>query len=103
MIIFEGQEYQKIHKFDCTVLNFQTAKGCGYCTVLPISPKEYREEQTKAGRTMKAKVEIIEYLHFIGFEITDDWGKIHSVTISKDMPGEIVTAKESAKPKGLLC
>jgi len=103
MVIFEGREYQKIRKFDCIVLNFQNTEGPGYFTVLPISPKEYREEQTKAGRTTKAKVEIIEYLHFVKFEITDDRGEIHRVTISKDMKKEITAAKDSAKQKGLLC
>lgn len=108
MIIFEGQEYSEIIKFDCTVINLRTAKGRGYFTALPISSKKYRDEQIKTGGTLgeiglKAKVEIIKILYFIKFKITDDWGKTHRIYISKDMKKEIAAAKESAKQEGLLC
>ena len=97
MIKFEGREFKKVNKFDCRVCDFDN-----YFTVIPISPKNYRDEESAKGYTMSAKVVITEDDEFTHFDIRDDWKKIHRVSLTNDMVKEIKTAKAAAIKQGLV-
>ena len=97
MVEFEGRQYDEVIKFDCRILNFTR-----YFTVLPISPKEYRDEEADKGHKLPCKVEINEDDKFTHFDITDDWHKVYRVSLTNDMKKEIKAAKKAARKEGLL-
>lgn len=96
-IIWEGEKYSQIKKFDCRVVELETKEGGGYCIALPISPLSFRKTNPT-----KAKVKIITKKDFTDFIITDDWGYPRIMSIPNEMKSEIQTAIKSAVKNGLL-
>ena len=86
-------------KFDCHVISVDFKGGGGFCTVLPISPREYRESQN---RILPDKVEIAYDSEYTTFIITDDWGNEYEVAIDNHHQTAINNAINSAKEEGLL-
>lgn len=82
-VIFNNEEYFKILKFDCSVVDLENINGGGYFTVLPVSTH--------------SKVEILKDVTQTTFKITDDWGKVNTMSIPNFMHKEITTATESAE------
>jgi hypothetical protein len=82
-VIFNNEEYFKIIKFDCNVVDLSYKEGGGYFTVLPVSTH--------------SKVEINKDNNRTTFIITDDWGKVHVMLIPNFMNEEIATAIKSAE------
>lgn len=77
-VIFNNKEYFKILKFDCSVVDLETANGGGYFTVLPASTHSKVEVRTDKTHTT--------------FNITDDWGKANTMVIPNFMHEEIAIA-----------
>ncbi len=97
-IKFNGKEYVAIEKFDCHTIDLTLPHGSGYCTVLPISPADYRRKTPT-----KAKVRITETIEgYVSFWCYDDLGYAHVIDIPKHMEKEIETATQAAKDFELL-
>lgn len=99
-IIFQGNFYDKVRRFDCNVVDLGYNEGGSFFTVIPISPVEYR----RANPT-KAHVEITEPAavpNHILFSIWDDWGSCHEIYLPRKMSAEIEAAKKSAIEMELL-
>jgi len=91
-------EFETVDKFDCHVLSFAYHEGGGgFGTVLPISPKEYRE---KNGTNAKVIVEIGD--QSTKFIIDDDLGTTRLVDIDNSHSCEILNAIIAAHEDGLL-
>lgn len=77
-VIFNNEEYYKILKFDCSIVDLETINGGGYFTVLPVSTH--------------SKVEVHKDETHTIFSITDDWGKANTMIIPNFMHEEIAIA-----------
>lgn len=99
-VVWEGRQYKEIEKFDCHVVKLKyELNGCGgYMTVIPISPKKYREEE----RQTKAAVVITENAGWTLFSIYSDWGQCYEMNIHNSLAKEIKEAKNAAEEQGLL-
>lgn len=82
-VIFNNEEYFKIIKFDCNVVDLAHKEGGGYFTVLPVSTR--------------SKVEVKKDDTHTNFIITDDWGKVHIMLIPNFMNDEIAIAIKGAE------
>lgn len=80
-----------IEKFDCIVVDLGPGAFAGYCTVIPISPKEHRKDHPT-----KAKVEIQTYELYTEFHIWSDWGDQYIMRIPARMKKEIKAATDAA-------
>ena len=97
-VIWEGREYYRIKKFDCHIVDLQfTKEGGGYFTVLPISPLEYRRENSTQAKVIINKEETVTQ-----FIIYDDWGTPHEMVIPNYFAQDIFNAEQAAKEQELL-
>ena len=97
MIKFDGEVYTSIDKFDCHTIILISEGGGGYGTVIPISPKGYRDvNPTRAGVSVDIKS------HQTNFHITSDLGEKFLVEIDNCHSFEIVSAIISANENGLI-
>ena len=99
-VLWEGSQFRAIDKFDCRVIELShELDGCSrYTTVIPISPKEHREQE----RQTKAHVVVIESMYWTLFKIYSDWGECHEMYIHNSLFKEIELAKKHAWEQGLL-
>lgn len=97
-VFWQGRTYNSIKEFDCHVVDLETERGGGYLTVIPISPKEYRERH----RMTRAAVRIEIGDAYTVFKITDDWGAPYRMAIPNEMKEEIRVAKQAAIKQNLL-
>jgi hypothetical protein len=102
MIKYNGMKFDSIRTFDCITLSFSGGTGGNYTTCLPISDKQWREQEIAKGRNMKAKVEVKNKGTYTQFNITDDWGTIETVIIDNIHDNEIKHAVNKAKEYGLV-
>lgn len=103
-IIYEGQEYYGIIKFNIYVIDLQFGDDNhdvigGFYTSLPISPLSYRQLRLKPS---PAKVRIESKIHYTIFHITDDWNKTYRIDIPNRFKNEIKYAILYAKQQELL-
>lgn len=82
-VIFNNEEYFKILKFDCSVIDLETINGSGYFTVLPVSTH--------------SKIQVLKNKVHTTFSICDDWGKVNTMVIPNYMDEEIKIAEECAE------
>jgi hypothetical protein len=97
-VIFEGRKYFGVREFDCHCVGLfteETLQGT-FFTVIPISPKEYRETSPT-----KAKVEISTENDWTVFKIFCDWGQCHIMQLHNTLKDEINTAKNAAIEQGI--
>jgi hypothetical protein len=122
MIFFEGYWYTHIQKFNGKIIDLRVDYddkelidkiknkynnlGCaGYFTVLPISDKEFRNNED--GCCSKQNVEVIINKNLYGWEnytvfmIFDDWGNQHTIYIQNIHKDEIEKAIESTKEQDI--
>lgn len=97
-VIFNSESFDGINEFDCHIIDLYKNNGGSYCTVLPISPKEYRKCHKTSARV---KVDISHPIYTL-FNIYDDWGTLHKIYISKYHSNEIKYAIECAKRENLI-
>jgi len=99
-VVWDGRQYKEIEEFDCRVVKLRyEINGCGsYMTVIPISPKKYREEEHQT----KAAVVISENAGWTLFSIYSDWGQCYEMNIHNSLEKEIKAAKKAAEEQGLL-
>lgn len=97
-VIFEGRKYFGIREFDCHSIGLYTEKTLRgtLFTVIPISPKKYREKSPT-----KAKVEIELKKDWTIFKIFSDWGECSTIEIHNSLSEEIKTAKKAMIERGL--
>lgn len=97
-VIFEGRKYFGIREFDCHSIGLYTEKTLKgtFFTVIPISPKKYREKNPT-----KAKVEIELKKDWIIFKIFSDWGECSTMEIHNSLNKEIEIAKKAMIERGL--
>lgn len=92
MVLFEGNEFSSIEEFDGHILSFGSeinGKCIGFFTVLPISPKDYRDEYYTVDY---AKIEISNIKDFVVFNIFTDRKRPYSVRIREQYKEEIKKA-----------
>jgi hypothetical protein len=92
-----GINFDSIKQFDCRVVHLERQTGGFWMTVLPISPKTYRENNPT-----KASVQIKEHEEYTTFLITCDWGDKYKMTIPNEFKEEIENGKQGARDLGLL-
>lgn len=99
-VVWQGKQYEAIDKFDCRVVGLKNELNGygGYFTVIPISSKEYRENE----RETKAAVVITENAGWTLFSIYSDWGECYEMNIHNSLKKEIEFAETVAKEQGLL-
>jgi len=98
-VIWEERKYYGIEKFDCHVVDLFTTpthEG-GYCTVIPISDKEYRKKNPT-----KAAVKIEKEKDWTIFNIYSDWGGLSVMKIHNSLNKEIEFATKAAISRMLL-
>lgn len=99
-IIWEGQRFTAIKKFDCIVVDLQVSEnGGGYFTCIPISPLSFRKSVHSIS---KAAVYIKKKEDYTEFMVVDDWGMSHFMQIPNSMEEEINSAIQSAIENELL-
>jgi len=99
MIKYHNQTFDIVKEFDCRVLSFSYKEGGSFFTAIPISSKEYRDEQLKRGRKLPCKVDVCRGKRTTEFKIIDDWGSIHTVILSNGHKVDIEKAITQAKTK----
>jgi hypothetical protein len=97
-VIFEGRKYFGIREFDCHSVGLYTEKTLKgtFFTVIPISPKGYREKTPT-----KAKVEVELKKDWTIFKMFSDWGECSTMEIHNSLSKEIEIAKKSIIERGL--
>lgn len=98
-VIWEGRKFKSINRFDCIVVSLKREyKGCaGYMTTIPISSKEFRDENPT-----RASVLITEEDGWTVFGIHSDYGNYSEMKIHNSLAKEIENAKQAAKDHNLL-
>lgn len=97
-VIWQGEYFNKIRKFDCLVVDLERFGGGGYFTSIPISSLDFRKKCPHS----KARVEIRDKKDVTEFIIFDDWGTSYQMVIPNSMTKEIETARKSAIKNELL-
>ena len=110
-IIWNDREFWGIQDFDCHTIRLRTykedpsygddPKATNYFCWIPISHKEYRDEQLAAGRRVSSRVVVMRKKAYTVFTIYDDWNVPHVMQIPNYMTDVIQQGIQGARDQGL--